>query len=45
MTGMGMKTALLLAALALAGCGTIEGAGRDISAGARTVGGWFGGGG
>ena len=45
MTGMGMKTALLLIVLGLAGCGTVEGAGRDISAGARTVGGWFGAGG
>lgn len=30
---------LLLAALA--GCGTIEGIGQDISSGARTVQGWF----
>jgi predicted small secreted protein len=37
---------LLLAAaliLALAGCNTVEGVGMDISSGARTVGGWFGG--
>jgi predicted small secreted protein len=40
-----MKMVVLLAALALAGCATVEGAGRDISAGARTVGRWFGGGG
>ncbi len=26
---------------ALAGCGTIEGVGDDISSGARTVRGWF----
>lgn len=28
--------------LALAGCATVEGAGRDISGAARTVGGWVG---
>jgi predicted small secreted protein len=40
------RTLLLLFAaliLALAGCNTVEGAGMDISSGARTVGGWFGG--
>lgn len=36
------KTLLLIAALALVGCGTVEGVGRDISSGARTVGGWMG---
>lgn len=40
-----MKTVLLVAMMALTGCGTVEGAGRDISGAARTVGGWFGGGG
>lgn len=33
----------LATTLALAGCATVEGAGRDISGAARTVGGWFGG--
>jgi predicted small secreted protein len=38
------KTALLLVlALALSACATVEGAGRDISGAARTVGGWLGG--
>lgn len=32
-----MRTLALLALLALAGCATIEGIGRDISAGARAV--------
>jgi len=32
-----------LVLLALSGCATVEGLGYDISAGARTVGGWFGG--
>ena len=41
-----MKKAMVwtLAALTLAmlaGCATVEGAGRDISAGASTVQGWF----
>jgi predicted small secreted protein len=40
-----MKTLLLICALSLAGCATVEGAGRDISNGARTVGGWLGAGG
>lgn len=35
-----LALALALAALA-AGCGTIEGLGRDISAGAQTVQSWF----
>lgn len=35
--------ALGLVLLAVAGCATVEGIGYDISAGARTVGGWFGG--
>jgi len=32
---------LVVAALALGGCGTLEGFGRDLSAGARTVQSWF----
>ena len=35
---------LLAAIAALAGCNTVDGVGMDISSGARTVGGWFGGG-
>lgn len=36
------KITLLAAVLAtLAGCATVEGAGQDISTGARTVNGWF----
>jgi predicted small secreted protein len=31
----------LLLVIALAGCGTVEGIGNDISSGARTVQGWF----
>jgi predicted small secreted protein len=31
-----------LALIALAGCNTVEGAGRDISGGAAAVRGWFG---
>ena len=39
-----MKTRIaLIVLLALAaGCNTVEGVGMDISASARTVGGWFG---
>lgn len=33
--------AALLAGLALSGCNTVEGIGRDISSGANTVRGWF----
>lgn len=37
-----MRAALVIAlALGLASCGTVEGLGQDISAGARTVQGWF----
>lgn len=38
-----MKKAViaLAVALALAGCGTVEGIGKDISGGARTVQSWF----
>ncbi len=32
-----MRNLLLIATLALAACNTVEGVGRDISAGARTV--------
>ncbi len=45
MTGRMTRTLVMLCALALAGCATVEGVGRDISGGARTVGGWFGAGG
>lgn len=39
----GLRAPLLLALglLALAGCATVEGAGQDISAGARSVQSWF----
>ncbi|MGH1453692.1 MAG: entericidin EcnA/B family protein [Paracoccaceae bacterium] len=33
--------ALIAGLTALAGCGTIEGVGQDISAGSRTVRGWL----
>lgn len=38
-----MKKAVLfgIVALTLAGCGTVEGVGKDISGGARTVQSWF----
>ncbi|ETA49544.1 MULTISPECIES: hypothetical protein [Ponticoccus] len=37
-----MKQALLLTlALMLAGCGTVDGIGQDISDGSRMVRGWF----
>lgn len=39
-----MRTVLLVVLVMLTGCATVEGAGRDISGAARTVGGWFGGG-
>lgn len=36
------KTLLvILSVLTLSGCATIEGVGEDVSAGARTVRGWF----
>jgi len=38
---MNSKLVLFVALLALASCGTIEGFGSDISAGARMVGSWF----
>lgn len=37
------KIALILAVLALAACNTVAGVGEDVSGGARTVQGWFGG--
>jgi len=38
-----MKKLVVLAVLAtLAGCGTVDGIGRDISGGANRVAGWFG---
>ena len=38
------KTLAILAILsALAGCNTVSGVGQDISGGANTVAGWFGG--
>ncbi|MBV7393266.1 entericidin EcnA/B family protein [Mameliella sediminis] len=37
---MRVVIAIALAA-GLAGCGTVEGIGEDISSGARTVQGWF----
>ncbi|APZ54717.1 entericidin EcnA/B family protein [Salipiger abyssi] len=37
-----MKQALLLGVLALlAGCGTVDGVGQDISSASRTVQSWF----
>jgi predicted small secreted protein len=36
-----MRTVLLLTALALGGCATIDGIGQDISGGARTIQSWF----
>lgn len=38
---MTMKTMLIVALLALSACATVEGAGQDISAGARAVGNLF----
>ncbi|MDB5657675.1 MAG: Entericidin EcnA/B family protein [Cypionkella sp.] len=35
------KLMMILALGALAGCATVDGVGRDMSAGAQTVGGWF----
>ncbi len=32
---------VLLSVITLSGCATIEGVGEDVSAGARTVRGWF----
>lgn len=38
---MRMSLIILLSLVTLSGCGTIEGIGEDVSAGARTVRGWF----
>lgn len=37
----GLWLALTLVALALAGCNTVEGVGRDISGASNAVRGWF----
>ena len=36
-----MRILMICGCLALAGCGTVEGFGRDVSDGSRTVRGWF----
>ncbi len=36
-----MRIGLIVALLALAGCNTVAGVGEDVTAGARTVGGWL----
>lgn len=37
-----MRKLMMLVVLgALAGCATVDGVGRDVSAGAQRVGGWF----
>jgi len=36
-----MRAVILGVMLALAGCNTVAGVGRDLTAGADTVGGWF----
>lgn len=38
-----MALRVLILILALGGCNTVAGLGEDITGGARTVGGWFGG--
>ncbi|MDZ4312448.1 MAG: entericidin EcnA/B family protein [Cypionkella sp.] len=35
------KLMMILVLGALAGCATVDGVGRDVSAGAQRVGGWF----
>lgn len=42
---MNMQKLLLIGAVALAlsGCNTVSGVGQDVSVGAQTVQGWFGG--
>ncbi|WP_426035182.1 entericidin EcnA/B family protein [Cypionkella sp. TWP1-2-1b2] len=35
------KMMMMLVLTALTGCGTVDGMGRDVSAGAQRVGGWF----
>jgi len=42
--GIILASTLVLALGVLGGCNTVEGVGLDISATARTIGGWFGGG-
>ncbi len=42
-TALATGLSLALSFGALAGCNTVEGVGMDISASARTVGGWFSG--
>lgn len=36
-----MRTLLVIAALALTGCATVDGIGQDVSTGARKVESWF----
>lgn len=38
-----LRIALMLALTTLAACNTVAGVGEDVSGGARTVQGWFGG--
>lgn len=35
------KLMMMVVLVALAGCATVDGMGRDVSAGAQRVGGWF----
>lgn len=35
------KLMMIVVLSALAGCATVDGVGRDVSAGAQRVGGWF----
>ncbi|MFC3180174.1 entericidin EcnA/B family protein [Cypionkella sinensis] len=35
------KLMMVVVLVALAGCATVDGMGRDVSAGAQRVGGWF----
>ena len=35
------KLMMMVVLVALAGCATVDGVGRDVSAGAQRVGGWF----
>ncbi|WP_284323330.1 entericidin EcnA/B family protein [Cypionkella aquatica] len=35
------KLVMMVVLSVLAGCATVDGVGRDMSAGAQTVGGWF----
>lgn len=35
------KLMMIVVLAALAGCATVDGVGRDVSAGAQRVGGWF----